>query len=98
MRFVMKRPGRKWKIIETEGGERSIKKIVRGNYVLWEISERVGIVCNARGYALGMPFCCTFKKYRLYGDVLIVGLEDGGFTDVPYEVEDLLARMMVPAV
>lgn len=99
MRAVIKYPGNpKWKAIDTTGGESSVKALVRGNYVLWDIKDRIGVVCNERGYALGMPLCCTFRGYKLYGNVMVVGLEDGRFTDVPQFVEDRLTKMMVPAL
>ena len=98
MRAVVKYPGRKWKVIETNGGEGSVRRIVRGNYVLWEITDNIGLVCNARGYALGTPFCCKFRKYNLYGAVMVVGLEDGHFADVPQIAEDRLTKLAVPDV
>ena len=100
MRICVKSPGSpKWRIVETMGGENSVKRVIKSNdYLLLEISDKIGVVCNQNAYAQGMPFCCTFKKYRLYGTVAVVGLEDGKMTDISQKFEDTLTKMLVPAV
>lgn len=98
MRAVVKHPGERWKMVNLTGGEESVKRMVKGSYTVWEITDSIGVVCNERAYAMGLPFAGTFRKHRLYGNLLVVGLKDGGFTDLPKSASDKLVSLMVPAV
>lgn len=98
MRVVVKYPGERWRMVNLTGGEQSIKRLAHGEYVIWEIADGIGMVCNENGYSLGLPFAGTFRKHRLYGNLVIVGVKDGDFTDLPKEASDKIVGFMVPAV
>lgn len=83
MKVVAKKPGQAAEIIEIKNELKALQEYVGGRIETATFAANACIVCNDEGRLLDMPHNFTFFGVELCGPVLIVGVENGDFTDCP---------------
>ena len=86
MRVIKKEPGRRAEVVEIENGLKSLQEAVGGYIeVAYPFRGPVGVICKEEGLLLNLPFNTYLRGLYLFGTILIVGLTEDDFCDVPEE-------------
>lgn len=84
MIVIKKEPGQRAVVVEIENDLKALQQAVGGYIeVVYPYKEPVGVICNEEGLLMGLPFNTFIRGYHLFGTILIVGLTEDDFCDVP---------------
>ena len=54
----------------------------------------VVVICDEEGRLKGKPYCCFISGLEFVGPVLLAGVNNGEFTDVPFTDADLIRNIL----
>ena len=81
---IKKEPGQRAVVVEIENDLKDLQEAVGGYIeVAYPYKEPVGVICNEEGLITSLPFNTYIRGYFLFGTILIVGLTEDDFCDVP---------------
>lgn len=83
MRVLYKGVGEPPNRVELPNSLRALQASVGGRIEAHKFSASAAVVCNAEGAINGMPYNCHFLGVDWYGPVLIVGVNEEEFCDIP---------------
>ena len=92
MKVLRKKVREPWEVAEVDNTLEALQREV-GGYI-----ETLGITCdsclivNEEGLISHLPFNTRLFGQFLFGTILIVGVKDDEFCDVPFGVEELMGQ------
>lgn len=92
MKVARKRPGEPWEFTKIKNSLEALQAEVGGYIKTIPLCSDSCLVVNMVGIPKGLPFNLNFCGLRLFGTVLLVGVEDDKFYDVPIKKIDFLQR------
>lgn len=63
----------------------TMQALVGGYIETVTLTEDLVLICNEEGLIKALPFCCEVCGLRLYGAVILAGVQGDEFVDVPLE-------------
>ena len=89
MTAICKLPGSKPEIIDIPNTLEALQEKVGGHIERLPISPDACLICNEGGLLLGLPYNGVFLGRPIVGPVLVVGVRDEEFTDIPQDMRRL---------
>lgn len=83
MKALRKKVGQPWEVVEIANELKALQEAVGGYIETLTIFEDCVLLCNEEGLLRGLPYNCEVFGMTLVGDILLVGVSDDEFTDVP---------------
>ena len=80
---LIKDPGKKPRHVYIENSLKNLQTTVGGYIETVTLSEDAVIICNEEGRLRGLPYCCTICGVDFVGTVVIAGVKDEEFSDLP---------------
>lgn len=84
---IIKEPDKKPKRITVKNTLHALQQTVNGQIEVVGIGDRVVLIVNEEGIPLGLPYNCTFMGHRIFGTMILAGVDGEDFTSLPYEIE-----------
>ena len=87
MKALIKNPGdESFREIITDNDLHSLLRLVGGYIETVTLATDCCVICNEEGRLQGMPHNCNFCGIDFVGPILIVGVDEADFCDVPMSV------------
>ena len=96
MKILKKLPGQPWHHAEIDNTLEALQQEVGGYIETVTIAPDACFVCNEEGRLLNLPYNATICGVQFVGPLLLVGVNEDEFTDVPDACSDLFAKAVTP--
>ena len=84
---IIKESDKKPKRITVKNTLRALQQTVNGHIEVVGLGDRVVLIVNEEGIPLGLPYNCTFMGHRIFGTMILAGVDGEDFASLPYEIE-----------
>ena len=85
----VKHPGKQPEWVLIWNTLEDMQQIVGGYIEAVYIAEDMAIICNEEGLINNLSFNCKVCGHHLFGDLILVGCDEDGFIDCPWDAESL---------
>lgn len=83
IKVARKRPSESWEFTEIENSLEALQAEVGGYIETLTVLSDTCLVLNEEGRLLDLPFNFRWGTFRFYGTVLLIGVNEDEFGDVP---------------
>ena len=92
MKVLFKEPGKAWRTKLISNDLAILQQLVGGYIEVVTVTSDCAVICNEDGRLLGMPKNVIIAGHEFVGPVLLVGVDDDDFSDVPEGLEGILCQ------
>ena len=93
--IIRKDPGKSPQLIpDFENTLENFQQAVGGHIEAVTFTEGAAVICNEEGRLRGLPYNCKVLGVGLVGTILIVGVDEDEFADLPGKAILLLPRLL----
>lgn len=88
IKVIVKEPKKKPKGTEIVNSLRALQDTVGGYIEAVGLADDCAVICDEEGRIKGKSHNCYIKGVSFVGSIIIVGVDDGDFSDVPQWIID----------
>lgn len=92
MQVMRKKPGERWELVKIDNTLEALQKEVGGYIETISCASDACFIVNEEGIIKNLPFNTRIAGLKIYGTVLLVGVNGDEFTDVPVEAVRLFTE------
>ena len=80
---LIKEPGKKPRHVNISDSLTNLQKTVDGFIETVTIATDLAVICNEEGIIRNLPYNCTICGAKLYGTIIMCGVNGDEFSDLP---------------
>lgn len=86
---LIKEPGKKPRSVNISNTLENLQKTVGGYIETVTLASDLVVICNEEGRLEGLPYCCTISNIDFVGTIILAGVKDDDFWDLPVDYQTM---------
>jgi hypothetical protein len=96
IKVIIKDPGQKPRCVNISASLENMQKTVGGYIETVTLCSDLVVICDEEGRIKGKPHCCTISGADFVGTIILAGVENDEFADIPCDYKDV--RRLLPTI